>query len=53
MHEDPLYAIQKQEMKARESIMNNPIEMRNIIQEVEEDYLKMHKMKKEDSREEK
>lgn len=26
--------------------MNNPIEMKNIIQEVEEDYLKIHKKDK-------
>jgi hypothetical protein len=43
LHEDPLYAIEKEEMKARETLMNNPIEMKTIIREVEEDYLRLHR----------
>ena len=34
-------------MRARQSVMENPIEMRSIIREVEEDYLKMHPQKAE------
>lgn len=46
LHEDPMYQIQKGEARARQSIMNNPIEMKSIIQEVEEDYLKAKRLEK-------
>lgn len=35
LHEDPMYAIQREELRAREAVMNNPVEMKKIIQEVE------------------
>lgn len=39
LHEDPMYEIMKKEKAIRDSITNNPIEMRNIIKEVEKEYL--------------
>jgi hypothetical protein len=39
LHEDPMFEIMKQEKARKDAIVNNPIEMRNIIKEVEREYL--------------
>ena len=39
LHEDPMFEIMRQEKARKDAIMNNPIEMRNIIKEVEKEYL--------------
>jgi DNA repair protein RadC len=39
LHEDPMFEIMKHEKLRKDAIVNNPIEMRNIIKEVEKEYL--------------
>lgn len=39
LHEDPMFEIVRQEKLRRDALLNNPIEMRNIIKEVEQTYL--------------
>ena len=39
LHEDPMFDIMKEEKARRDAVVNNPIEMRNIIREVEQQYM--------------